>query len=597
MRSQAAVSTGCLLLILVSSQWSESAILDVTPSTDLNNLAVGQTVRFDVNVSEIDVDGTFTLDLGIDFPSDVFGTAQLTSFFGNPPPAGIPFNGGTVYSIGFLPHVGSVVARPGSVYAQIISFGGVAPSLSFETTVERAGSGTITSRAGGTDASSHYFSVDGTPLSFSVGSQPPPTKIYLAFGEEVPWDYAGENLRASETFPKKISGSMSPDESLVDHQDSIASRVRQLFDDAGVNVEVVVGAPPSDIGTATVVYFTDENVQTGFYGDADPDSFGIDHSNSNPGEAVVFVETLRNSGTTGIIGENFEEHLVNNVVKTVAHEIGHTVGLLHNDPTGANAIEVMDEHLPQGMAILGFHGAPTQITDENGFYASFDQNSEYHLRRFVAGESPEGLSAAGLVAGTWDLTVVEMVTVALRNLTSSEIVGVLNRFRVLIPGSALGATSLRTLLEIGQIAFSDLEGLQFQVPKGTEFTIVADLNSTNDFFLTFDLDSITNNLFSPAVGGDTTGFFFRDSGAEFVHVGTVSVDVTPVPEPSSFWTFLLLPLVLYFVRTRSVRKRNAPTYRSSLAETDISELFALAHSHSPSGAATVTIPSVPSTTV
>src|SRR6185295_2804409 len=89
---------------------------------------------------------------------------------------------------------------------------------------------------------------------------------------------------------------------------------------------------------------------------------------------------------------------------TIAHEVGHALGLRHIDASNAHAVmdyvDFSDDKFTNGR----YEVTEPPPTDPRAQGQGFFHNPLYHLRRYTLGETPEELYAAGLEPGEWDLT-------------------------------------------------------------------------------------------------------------------------------------------------------------------------------------------------
>ncbi len=363
-------------------------------------------------------------------------------------------------------------------------------------------------------------------FSFDVNNINRVQKVFLAFGSETPWGYKDSLIPGNVTFDGNRSLVADVGFSQSDIQ-QIEASVNNIFTDAGINhVDVVAlngSAPPVLNDNETVVYFSSDEVSVGLYGDADPHLFGIDRENSELGKAVIFSEVIRHQ--TGSSRSMF----LNNVSKAVTHEIGHTFGLFHIDPTIDT--EVMDENLFMSEADqVRFFGAPAQI-DDNFFYSNFQQNSVYNIRRFVQGESVEKLNGEGLIAGSWD---AEDFTSTLLNSAfegfETDTNLMLDHVELLVKNGGLGNYTLSTFWKDDGILVEDLSSLVFQLQEGTEFTIVG-LSGDDLVFLSLDETFSSQDPFV-TLTGDQQAFLVREVNGEYQQIASFMLLTTAVPEPN-----------------------------------------------------------------
>jgi len=215
--------------------------------------------------------------------------------------------------------------------------------------------------------------------SLTVRPKREPQKVFFAWGIAAPYTFkpwggysAGGATEAAECSPEYIS--------------VMESEVKDIFLRSGVENLLFVDQPDPE---AVIVYIAampspyPDNLPGGMALDG-----AIDKCNKVKSGAVILqYASIAESDSV-----------------TVAHELGHTFGLMHVDmDDGAPELphDVMDKSEMWLSRHMAFTNGVYELSDP-GFTGT--QNPAYHLRRYVDGESHDELVAEGILPGTRDIS-------------------------------------------------------------------------------------------------------------------------------------------------------------------------------------------------
>lgn len=268
----------------------------------------------------------------------------------------------------------------------------------------------------------------------------PPQKIYLAFGQPSSFKVVVVPSAFGGSWPIEVPFVSMPTATVdVAYQAAVTAQVKSIFSRSGVNNIDWVAADSDD---AIAVYFCpiiDPEVlgrSRGF-----PDRF----NSKKRGEVVVFV--------------NEALPLANLDAESAAHEIGHTLGLRHVDPT-ADDSEAMDYDFSPDPR---FTNTISEVFDIGSFST---HNPLYHLLRYVDGWSPAQLQNEGIEPGTWDSGTSVFTKLSFQGANLR-----LHNITLYASGGDLESTFV--LDQISSATLSELSQRSFTIPKGIKVTLLA----------------------------------------------------------------------------------------------------------------------------
>jgi hypothetical protein len=223
-----------------------------------------------------------------------------------------------------------------------------------------------------------------------------PQKVVLAWGHDAPFGLNRVHLFGTDLSISDPSG-MTPalrvpaaqQPMFEAFQEALQAHVEQQFTDSGIQSIVIESGAPDP--SAITVYFVPEDPATSLLGRA---ISGIDRFNQHAGaEVVALIQNFNPAGP----------HNVELDAETIAHEVGHVIGLRHIDPPGA--ISVMDYDTADGDVELFQNGVfkIKEPPEAGGTEFADTHNPQYHLKRYVDGISHDELVSQGINPGTWDL--------------------------------------------------------------------------------------------------------------------------------------------------------------------------------------------------
>lgn len=250
------------------------------------------------------------------------------------------------------------------------------------------------------------FSIDPSSLSLiNQASSPSPSSslVYLDFDSGVPLFVSNVStplgtltLTTNSRVPSYPSSNLTQSE-----RDAVQARLTNLFADAGANVTFTQTRPSTgDFVTVDFGQTIGGSSLLGLAFDEGGPLPLIDRFNRyKSGEVAVFMS----GSTSGAQGS--DTYTPVQIADTAAHEIGHTYGLMHTDASSLNAPFPPDAIMSANASLGSFatfvsEPAPLDLGPITTSAAT--QNSVYHLRRYVNGETDAQLQAQGLTPGTWD---------------------------------------------------------------------------------------------------------------------------------------------------------------------------------------------------
>ncbi|MBN2563032.1 MAG: discoidin domain-containing protein [Phycisphaerae bacterium] len=307
----------------------------------------------------------------------------------------------------------------------------------------------------------------------------------------------------------------------------IADGVSSIFQ--GYNVHVTTGSPVSN---ATVV---------SFLADADNDGGGLaykggfDRFNKTPsGEAAVFIPT----SYAGITDN--EDKLVQYATLVAAHEVGHTLGLTHVDPSGSSDI-MAPAYDPYRMQAGEFRNEVSDATNLLNWGKT--HNPVYHLLRYTAGYSDTQLRLDGINPGSYDIKSDNRWWQTYIG-NPGNVAMTLYDVQVL---AADPGTQGEVVAEFAEITLEDLSQIEFEIPFGAKLSLIG-ASSPGGEWDTFlgagDLSDINNAFVDLTEDGVLASLQYRASDGTFSGLADVSVEGTVVPEPASFGLLALGGLAL-----------------------------------------------------
>ena len=362
---------------------------------------------------------------------------------------------------------------------------------------------------------SHIWAGDVRPQKPS----PPPQRISLLFGVDVP--FGSWQSPWGWYYPVPL-GSMPA--AVVDEsrKADIIQALRAKFQDSDVtNVVISDTAQAGDI----LVYFTSQR----YSDDIQAMAFdgGFDRFNRRPdGQVFVTLESWRSSDMAATM---------------VAHEVGHTMGLIHVQPDHKDVDQNYEEIMrPSEGDRKRFINGITPAYDWL-FFPGQTHNPLYHLRRYTDGVADGDLLAEGIRPGTWDWSLEFGVTpIKVRLSFDGPDMELYSLCLLRTDGTCESSTSIGYF---DHLSLSDLSKMDFLLEDGDFLMLVASsaLGAQPDIVLAIGDPREAANQFVKAVGGDITAYLQQESGGPsgYVTVSDATVSGTILPEPSSIFLLTL----------------------------------------------------------
>ncbi|MEX2168343.1 MAG: hypothetical protein WD851_03460 [Pirellulales bacterium] len=254
-------------------------------------------------------------------------------------------------------------------------------------------------------------------------------------------------------------------------------------------------------------------------------------------------------------------------VETIAHEIGHALGLMHIFEEDEDSI--MDYVRIADAEVL-FADEVRNVTlppDYGGRVTALTHNPKFHLRHYVDKVAAEELIEAGIHPGTWDEDVLtqEEYDLKIKTTIHSDIdLYEVNLFTDEMREFGGDIVMSDILASFDHIKVSDLANLLFTVDVGSTFSLIAASTAGGPF----DVGLTHNNSFGPGSlrlspdFGDTRGFLNWQTPGGVQTLAVLGFESQVVPEPS---TAILTAIGLLSVATVFGRSPSRPRLRLSAA--------------------------------
>lgn len=339
-------------------------------------------------------------------------------------------------------------------------------------------------------------------------------------------------------LPPTLVNGMTPGE----YKDEIMSKLNEIFAASGVDIDILDSRYDAKRSAALEVRFgpsilgaAGNRLLDGKAWDVAPLGLSAcDRFNSRwDGQVAVFVTPGVGLETPGYTAD------------TIAHEVGHGLGLRHVLPGAAAPTEVMDYDFVEGTAEQ-FTDVVSQIIEPptaTGDPKADTHNPYYHLNRYVLGEDP-GTSRPG----TWDLGTITIQKFEITNISHA------GNLHNVTPGAGLGAADgelgCETWSNVAYFAEVDpaVDTLSFYNYADSPLSIFASSEAGDTWDIVFGTGDAENPVFTfeNLADGPFDGLLFQyDSGMDAYQVvgsfsGSLAVamtlsggDTEPIPEPTS----------------------------------------------------------------
>jgi len=395
-----------------------------------------------------------------------------------------------------------------------------------------------------TSFNSNFKLIGTAPGAFLMSPAVPPVqKVVLDFGDPTPFNVGivSNPLNGSVVYAHSIPGDIPAQTFLASDEPKILQDVKGLFADAGVtNIDISIGSAEPN---ATVVYFAQDQNNNPLAGYT---KGGIDRFNQRNNDQVVVF---------GDINPEID-------AETVAHELGHSFGLIHVDPgtytdpsTGLKYVELMKPTTdqPDGTSFAFINEVSTG-TDPAAKALHLSENPVYNLRRYIDGDSDLSLQAQGIYPGTWDVPSAVGTIAETLNFAASRTL-----YNVDIWSGAGDSDTLDSIAHFDQITLAELSSLPFEVNFGDSLSLTAASTPAGslDISLTNGDPSNPDNLAIPVTLGATTATLEVVNGATYTPIADATINGVYVPEPTSL---IFVALVVVILNQLS-RRRLSSSYR------------------------------------
>jgi hypothetical protein len=290
------------------------------------------------------------------------------------------------------------------------------------------------------------------------------------------------------------------------------------------------------------------------------------------GKAYTGVDRFNRRSSDGVAimvqPGNAEGNIYELNAETVAHEVGHSLGLRHIDPAGS--IEIMDYQFTATEAER-FSDQPFNIKEKpmpGGKVHSERHNPVYHLKRYVEGASPSELATMNLVAGEWDQegglfsAISSDLSFTLRDGTSAADFTLYDAYVLATEGDP---DESRTLDFFPQITLADLASKSFELldGDGIEFFASSAPGADPDIVLATG-SPFDDQLVFPEIGNVSALLQMVDSStAGYRTLADVIVTAEAVPEPDAELLIALAAALGFVMRVQQVKGKSGHGYHST----------------------------------
>jgi uncharacterized membrane protein len=363
-------------------------------------------------------------------------------------------------------------------------------------------------------------------------------------GFRAQWDAGSatyDAVKTPGTWPSLTVPPTLPDGSTADQfRDDVVDHVRSIFQNSGVDIDILDSRTSPPRSAALEVRFgpevRDRNGKSLLYGwawDVGPRGLpGGDRFNARwDGQVAVFADPSQ-------LGIN-DNYTAEGLAETIAHEVGHGLGLRHVNPDGDSSVEVMDYTATRFEPEI-FTDVVSPIIEPptaSGTPTGQSHNPVYHLKRYVLGV-PTGAS----LPGSWDFGEITIGKFQLTSLSRE----VFNLTPLSLTGGDLEGDGWDNVAYFPTADPADLFPLLFFAYEGAPLRLMAssEVGETWDLFFGTGDPANPDLVFEDFGAGSIEGSIFRyDPQTQTYQVagsfaGVVSNDLTLwgdtlVPEPTA----------------------------------------------------------------